>query len=691
MRRRPRRWSPTRTPATSRRRTDEADRSLTVAVPWERSGRLLCVGPYAMRASRSAIVLAVVVLATAPRPAAAQTLPVDRRDARGGRSTDPAGGPGPRAGDSRPGPGMLERRRLARTTRRRPSCCATPASSSVLYDPIAHRLGADLTAGVGLGIASPLGLDVPVFLYQDGTSRLPATIAIGGHGAHERHRRHRHPTARRRSSRNDHQGIAARLRPRRPRRRHRPHRRRESFHGDGAATVSLRLLARVRARPGRGAREPRLHAAHADADVARRVASAGVTFGDVDPVVASALSLRPKAVFHALDAGRPPVLGARRPRLAPRHAGRAVRRRRAPPRSRPRMLALDDRIAARPLPRRVRPRRRRPRPRLAPSACPSFRGIARRRLGPARRTTATATASPTTSTSARTCPRTSTASRTRTAAPRTTPTATASSTSTTPARSCPGCGGTTRRRTAAPRPTPTATASPTSRRVPRGQGRARATTRRRTAARVEAHGPRQGRHPRRRRPLPRPARGQGRLRGLRRLPRSRQRRRRHPRRGGRVPEGEGRAVHRPDAQRLPEPRPRRRHVRQRRRPVPRPGRGLQRREGRRRVPRRGRAAARRRRRSKEAAGTLRAGAAHPARRGRRPPDVDPKSAITLRAIALELNQHPDWTLGVGVRPGPGKPEDGAAGVARARDRSSPTASRPSRTGRRRPRRSGGTP
>jgi hypothetical protein len=39
------------------------------------------------------------------------------------------------------------------------------------------------------------------------------------------------------------------------------------------------------------------------------------------------------------------------------------------------------------------------------------------------------------------------------------------------------------------------------------------------------------------------------------------------------------------------------------------------------------------------------------------PDVDPKSLTTLRAIALELARHPDWTLGVGVRPGTGKPED----------------------------------
>lgn len=39
------------------------------------------------------------------------------------------------------------------------------------------------------------------------------------------------------------------------------------------------------------------------------------------------------------------------------------------------------------------------------------------------------------------------------------------------------------------------------------------------------------------------------------------------------------------------------------------------------------------------------------------PELDPKSTMTLRAITMELDQHPDWTLGVGVRPGPGKQEE----------------------------------
>ncbi|HVH47848.1 MAG TPA: thrombospondin type 3 repeat-containing protein [Labilithrix sp.] len=37
-----------------------------------------------------------------------------------------------------------------------------------------------------------------------------------------------------------------------------------------------------------------------------------------------------------------------------------------------------------------------------------------------------------------------------------------------------------------------------------------------------------------------------------------------------------------------------------------------------------------------------------------PPDVDPSSVTTLRALALELNRHPEWTLAVGARPGTGE-------------------------------------
>jgi hypothetical protein len=41
----------------------------------------------------------------------------------------------------------------------------------------------------------------------------------------------------------------------------------------------------------------------------------------------------------------------------------------------------------------------------------------------------------------------------------------------------------------------------------------------------------------------------------------------------------------------------------------------------------------------------------------KPEDVDAASVVVLRAIVLELNRHPGWSLLVGVRPAAGKKED----------------------------------
>ena len=102
----------------------------------------------------------------------------------------------------------------------------------------------------------------------------------------------------------------------------------------------------------------------------------------------------------------------------------------------------------------------------------------------ATRTTATATASPTMSTSARTIRRTSTSSRTRTAAPIPTTTRTASSTSTICARTTPRTRTGSRTRTAAPIPTTTRTASSTRTTSARTSPRPTTGSRTRTAARI---------------------------------------------------------------------------------------------------------------------------------------------------------------------------------------------------------------
>ena len=99
---------------------------------------------------------------------------------------------------------------------------------------------------------------------------------------------------------------------------------------------------------------------------------------------------------------------------------------------------------------------------------------------------ATATASPTTSTSAPTIPRTRTTSRTRTAAPIPTTTRTASSTSTTSARTTPRTRTASRTRTAAPIPTTTRTASSTSTTSARTSPRPTTASRTTTAAPTRA-------------------------------------------------------------------------------------------------------------------------------------------------------------------------------------------------------------
>ena len=52
-----------------------------------------------------------------------------------------------------------------------------PGTNAVAYRPVANFLGADLTAAVGLGARMSLGLDLPVLLYQEGSTGLPATVA----------------------------------------------------------------------------------------------------------------------------------------------------------------------------------------------------------------------------------------------------------------------------------------------------------------------------------------------------------------------------------------------------------------------------------------------------------------------------------------------------------------------------------
>jgi OOP family OmpA-OmpF porin len=172
-------------------------------------------------------------------------------------------------------------------------------TGTVLIRPLEHALSADLVAGLGLGDRAAVGVDVPVFLWQDGTSSLRSTIVTGGAV----------PTTglgdvallgKATIVSNDHQGVragagfaalgAVTL----------PTGNRASFMGDGSLTASLLLLGEYALGVG---------AARAAVGYKLRTEQhgwpaeiGGVTFGDEIPWSID-VTLRPKAISPALDTG----------------------------------------------------------------------------------------------------------------------------------------------------------------------------------------------------------------------------------------------------------------------------------------------------------------------------------------------------------------------------------------------------
>ena len=171
------------------------------------------------------------------------------------------------------------------------------ASGSVAIEPLAHVVGADLTAGVGLGSRAAVGIDVPVFLWQDGAGRLPAAIssagsvpssgigdvAVIGKGT---------------LVSNDHQGIPLGFGLAAIGGVTVPTGDTAGFHGDGAAKVNLGVLGEYAV--GVGAVRASLGYTLRTAQQPWDASIGGVTFGDSIPWSAG-LSLRPKAVFPGLD------------------------------------------------------------------------------------------------------------------------------------------------------------------------------------------------------------------------------------------------------------------------------------------------------------------------------------------------------------------------------------------------------
>jgi len=174
-------------------------------------------------------------------------------------------------------------------------------TNAVASDPLAHVLGADLVAGVGLGDRAAIGVDVPVYLFQDGTSGLAPSVVSGGKvpasgigdvsilgkGTLLRNDPHGVPLG---------FGLAAlgamSL----------PTGDRASFASDGSVTVSLRLLAEYAL--GVGALRATLGYSLRTAQQTWPVPPTlgGSTFGDELPWSIGA-TLRPKGVFPSLDSG----------------------------------------------------------------------------------------------------------------------------------------------------------------------------------------------------------------------------------------------------------------------------------------------------------------------------------------------------------------------------------------------------
>jgi hypothetical protein len=180
-----------------------------------------------------------------------------------------------------------------------PVTLRSAASGDVAYRPLDHALGMDLVGGIGLGDRAAIGVDVPVLLYQDGTAGLSSALVNGG----------RVPTSglgdvtilgKGTILRNDPHGVplgfglaalgSVSL----------PTGDRASFAGDGSTTVSLRLLAEyalglgaIRATLGYSLRTAQ-QTWPADPSLG------GVTFGDSVPWSVG-MTLRPKTFAPSLD------------------------------------------------------------------------------------------------------------------------------------------------------------------------------------------------------------------------------------------------------------------------------------------------------------------------------------------------------------------------------------------------------
>ena len=234
-------------------------------------------------------------LALLPRSAAAQTQPsIDARTWK--PSMDPSAGIALEPTQS-PGPWQWNVAAWMNYAQQ-PVILRDAASNAIVYRPLAHQLGADVVAGIGLGDRAAIGVDVPVFLFQDGTTGLPSTVVSGG----------RVPTSglgdlavlgKGTLVRNDPHGVplgfglaalgAVTV----------PSGDRASFMSEGSATVSLRLLAEYALGVG-ALRASAGYTLRTQQETWPDASLGGYTFGDTIPWSIGA-TLRPKGVFPSLD------------------------------------------------------------------------------------------------------------------------------------------------------------------------------------------------------------------------------------------------------------------------------------------------------------------------------------------------------------------------------------------------------
>jgi OmpA-OmpF porin, OOP family len=181
-----------------------------------------------------------------------------------------------------------------------PVAVRNASTGAIAWQPLAHELGMDLVAGLGIGSRAAIGVDVPLFLWQDGTSGVPSGLVSSGAV----------PTSgvgdvalvgKATIVSNDHQGLSGGFGLAALGALTLPTGDRESFHGDGTATVSVRVLGEYAL--GVGAVRASLGYTLRTADQTWPDPSlGGITFGDSIPWSAGFV-VRPKAFAPSLDEG----------------------------------------------------------------------------------------------------------------------------------------------------------------------------------------------------------------------------------------------------------------------------------------------------------------------------------------------------------------------------------------------------